>query len=189
MNNSSQQSLPNSAVEQALVAELSALEHMAFMYAGDPVDAEDLLQDTCLLALRFSDTFKEGSNLKAWLFRVMRNRHVSLLRRRRLERRVSETEEKHALKDWSIGEMGRRNMEFEGGMNTNMGLSDPIVRAMEGLRPEFRETVLMCDVEGLSYVEAARRSDRPVGTIMSRLHRGRRALRQKLGSRQQLEAA
>ncbi len=175
--------------EQAIVAEFSNLKKMACWYTGNPEEAEDLLQDTIVLALRFCHTYQEGTNIRAWLLRVMRNRHISMTRRRKLEQRALETEGRHALKDWSIGEMGQRSMAEDGGIRTDNGLSDTIVQAMDNLRPEFREAVWMCDIEGLSYAEAAHRTSRPVGTIMSRLHRGRRALRNKLGSRRALEAA
>jgi RNA polymerase sigma-70 factor (ECF subfamily) len=168
---------------------VDVLKRMALWYTGDSMDAEDLVQDTCVLALRFCETYEDGSNLRAWLLKIMRNRHVSIGRRRSLEKRVFETEERHALTEWSIGEMGRRSMERGGGVDVDEGLSDPVLRAMQDISPEFREAVWMCDVEGLSYAEAAGRASRPIGTIMSRLHRGRLALRRKLGSARELEAA
>jgi RNA polymerase sigma-70 factor (ECF subfamily) len=177
------------AIGEALAAEAPALERTAYFYTGNPMDAEDLLQDTYVLALRFYDTYRQGTNLRAWLTKVMRNRFISWSRRKKLEQRVLQTEGKHALSDWSIGEMGRRAMKREGGIEIGNGLSDTVAKAMDRLRPEFREVIWLCDVEGLSYAEAARSTSRPIGTIMSRLHRGRRALRKQLGSRQELEAA
>jgi len=174
---------------QALHDELPSLRRMARWFAGDHHRAEDLLQDTLVLALRFRDNFKEGTNLRAWLMRVMRNRHISLMRRKQLERRIMETEGGHALISWSIGAAGRRSMQHDGDVYQDAGLSDTVVGAMDELRPEFREVVWLCDVEGLSYADAARQIACPVGTVMSRLHRGRRALRRRLGSRQQVEAA
>jgi RNA polymerase sigma-70 factor (ECF subfamily) len=179
----------NKTIGQALAAEAPALKRAAYFYTGNPVDAEDLLQDTYVLALRFYDTYRQGTNLRAWLTKVMRNRYISWTRRRKLEQRVLETEGKHALSDWSIGEMGRKTMKRGGGIEIGNGLSDPVARAMDDLRPEFREVIWLCDVEGLSYAEAAQSTSRPIGTVMSRLHRGRRALREQLGSRRELEAA
>jgi RNA polymerase sigma-70 factor, ECF subfamily len=173
----------------ALRPHLPQLRRMARWYAGDPDEADDLVQDTLLLALRFIDTYEEGTNLRAWLLRVMRNRHISLARRRSLERRVLEQEGAHALTAWSVGDMGRRTMEAGGGVDKDLSLSDPVALAMDELRPEFKDAVWLCDVEDLSYAEAAQRLACPVGTIMSRLHRGRRALRRRLGSRRELEAA
>ena len=190
MTNNTIQNLSFSIKSTEIIsAEIPALERMALNYTGDPADAEDLLQDTLVLALRFWGSYQEGTNLKAWLLKVMRNRYISITRRRKLEKRVLETEERHALADWSIGELGRRNMDRGGGIDRDLGLSDAVVSAMDGLRPEFRQAVWLCDVEEHSYIEAAERASCPVGTIMSRLHRGRRALRKKLVSRQKLNAA
>lgn len=175
--------------EKAICDELHTLQRMAVWYTGNAAEAQDLVQDTLLLALRFQEGYKQGSNLRAWLLKVMRNRHISVTRRRRLEKRVMEHEAGHALCDWSLSETGRRSMEAGGGVDTDAGFSDPVVLAMDTIRPEFREAVLMCDVEELSYLEAAARASCPVGTVMSRLHRGRRALKDKLVSREQLDAA
>ncbi|MDD5308094.1 MAG: RNA polymerase sigma factor [Deltaproteobacteria bacterium] len=174
---------------ETLRPHLPQLRRMARWYAGDPDEADDLLQDTLLLALRFIDSYEEGTNLRAWLLRVMRNRHISLSRRRSLERRVLEREGAHALTAWSVGDMGRHAMEDGGGVDKDLSLSDPVALAMDELRPEFKDAVWLCDVEDLSYAEAAVRLACPMGTIMSRLHRGRRALRRRLGSRRELEAA
>jgi len=177
------------ALSRALEQEMNHLEKMANWYTGNPEDAKDLVQDTCVLALRFGDSFSEGSNFRGWLFRVMRNRYVSVVRRRQLEKRVLDAEERHCLKEWSIGEMGRNNMAPTGGVEQDDGFSDQIQNAMNSLRPEFREVIWLCDVEEKSYLEAAEIVQRPIGTIMSRLHRGRRILRKKIGSKNQLKAA
>ena len=175
--------------EAAICRELDNLQRMALWYTGDPTDAEDLMQDTVVLALRFQNSYRRGSNLRAWLLKVMRNRHISLTRRHNLERRVYESEGRHALKDWSLSETGLRSMGRGGGVDLDVGFCDPVAQAIDTLRPEFREAVWLCDIEDFTYSEAAERASCPVGTIMSRLHRGRRALRDKLGSRQALDAA
>ena len=169
--------------------ELPTLERMALWYTNDPDDASDLVQDTVVLAMRFQESYRNGSNLRAWLLKVMRNRYISLTRRHKLERRVYESEACHALTDWSLSEIGRRNRERSGGIEVGTGFSDSVSEALDALKPEFRAAVLMCDIEELTYIEAAKKVNCPVGTIMSRLHRGRRALRHMLGSRGQLDAA
>jgi RNA polymerase sigma-70 factor (ECF subfamily) len=179
----------DSFFESALEAELPTMGRLARWFAKDGDQAADLVQDTLLLALRFRDSFQPGTNMRAWLTRVMRNRHISVLRRRKLERRILETEGCHFLKDWSVGAMGLRSTEGEGDVDREPGLCDTVVRAIDGLRPEFREAVWLCDVEGLSYAEAARMVSCPVGTIMSRLHRGRRTLRASLVSRDSVDQA
>ncbi len=188
MNEHEHRATVSKTFEAAICKELENLRRMAIWYTGDSTEAEDLLQDTVVLALRFKDSYRHGSNLKAWLLKVMRNRHISLTRRHRLERRVYESESRHALKDWSLSETGRRSMGRSGGVEQDW-FCDPVADAIDGLKPEFREAVWLCDIEDYSYSEAAERVSCPVGTIMSRLHRGRRALRDKLGSRQALDAA
>jgi RNA polymerase sigma-70 factor (ECF subfamily) len=181
--------LRNSEIERALCHEIGTLERIALKFTADPIEAEDLVQDTLVLALRFIGSYQENTNLKAWLARVMRNRYISLMRRRGLERRIYETEGPHALSQRSVSSMGRRNMGCGGGVDIDDGFSDPVTHAMNDLKPPFREAVMLCDVEGLSYAEAASKASCPVGTIMSRLHRGRRTLRKRLGSIQELQAA
>ena len=184
-----QQQIDNKQFEKAVCDELHTLSRMAVWYTGNHTEAQDLVQDTLVLALRFQEGYKPGSNLRAWLLKVMRNRHISVTRRRKLERRVMDHEAGHALCDWSLSETGRRSMEAGGGVDLDNGFSDPVKSAMSSLRPEFRDAVLMCDVEEMSYLEAAERAACPVGTVMSRLHRGRRALKDKLISRAHLDAA
>lgn len=179
----------NTTFKAEICSEIDNLQRMALWYTGNPTDAEDLLQDTFVLALRFQESYRKGSNLRAWLLKVMRNRHISLARRHKLEWRVYESEAKHALRDWSLSETGRRSTSRTGGVDRDLGFCDPVAHAIDALRPEFREAVWLCDIQDYSYSEAAEQASCPVGTIMSRLHRGRRALRDKLGSRQALDAA
>lgn len=179
----------NSSFQEAICREMHTLERTAIWHTKNQADAQDLLQDTLILALRFQEGYKPGSNLRAWLLRVMRNRHISMTRRKRLEKRVLEHESTHALTDWSLSETGRRSMETHGGIDLDDGFSDPVVSAISSIRPEFRDIVMMCDVEEMSYIEASKLADCPVGTVMSRLHRGRRALKEKLVSRSNLNAA
>lgn len=175
--------------EAALGTHIPALRRLARWLTGDPHRADDLLQDTMVLALRFGDSFAEGTNMRAWLTRVMRNRHISGVRRRALEQQIMESEGTHAVAYWSVGAMGRRAAGGDGGVAPEDGFCDTVVSAMDALRPEFREVVWLCDVEGMSYADAASAVSCPVGTIMSRLHRGRRDLRRRLGSRRSVEAA
>jgi RNA polymerase sigma-70 factor (ECF subfamily) len=179
----------NLAIEQAICFEIGMLERMALKYTGDLHEAEDLVQDTLVLALRFIGSYQENTNLRAWLSRVMRNRYISIVRRRKVELRIHECEGAYALSERSISSMGRRNIQTEGGVENDNGFSDTVVSAMKDLHPVFREAVLLCDVQGLSYAEAAAKISCPAGTIMSRLHRGRRSLRKRLGSRRQVQAA
>ena len=165
------------------------LMKLAVTLTHDFAAAEDLMQDTMLLALKFKDSYQEGTNIRAWLSRIMKNRYISIVRRRRLEEKTMEEEGRYSLRTWSIGEMGLRTTHREGNVYTDDGFGDTVTAAMDELNPEYRQVVMLCDVDGLSYAEAAGTLTCPVGTIMSRLHRGRRALRKRLGSRSELEQA
>ena len=131
----------DSFFESALTEEFPTMGRLARWFAKDGDQAADLVQDTLLLALRFRDSFQPGTNMRAWLTRVMRNRHISVQRRRRLERRVLDAEGCHFLKDWSVGAMGRRSTEHGGDVDRDPGLCDTVLGAIDGLRPEFREAV------------------------------------------------
>ncbi|MBN2719305.1 MAG: RNA polymerase sigma factor [Deltaproteobacteria bacterium] len=162
---------------------------LAVSLTHDVSRAEDLLQDTMLLALKFRTSYQEGTNIRAWLARIMKNRYISIVRRIRLEEKTMEEEGSYALRTWSIGEMGRRTTHQDGNVYNDDGFGDTVTAAMDELKPEYRQVVMLCDVNGLSYAEAAGELTCPVGTVMSRLHRGRNALRTRLGSRSELEQA
>lgn len=162
---------------------------LAVSLTRDISRAEDLLQDTMLLALKFRDSYQSGTNIRAWLSRIMKNRYISIVRRIRLEEKTMEEEGSFTLRTWSIGEMGLRTTHADGNVHTDTEFGDTVSAAMNELRPEYRQVVMLCDVDGLSYAEAAGTLTCPVGTVMSRLHRGRQALRTRLVSRTQLEQA
>jgi len=156
-----------------------AMAHAPSLYAAamrmtrNRADAEDLLQETMLRADRSRDTFEHGTNLRAWLFRILTNTFISRYRAR--QRRPRETE----LPDVEDLALYRRI----GGLTTSAEdqLLDvfpaiEVRRALEDLPEVFLMPVLLCDVEGFSYREIADILEVPIGTVMSRLHRGRRAL-------------
>ena len=162
---------------------------LAVALTHDISRAEDLLQDTMLLALKFRSSYQEGTNIRAWLSRIMKNRYISIVRRLKLEEKTMEEEGSYALRTWSIGEMGLRTTHRDGNVYSDEGFGDTVTHAMDELKPEYREVVMLCDVDGMSYAEAAGELTCPLGTVMSRLHRGRNALRTRLGSRADLEQA
>ncbi|MBN2343340.1 MAG: sigma-70 family RNA polymerase sigma factor [Deltaproteobacteria bacterium] len=183
------QTNPSNDFEQQLEAQHTNLLKLAVSLTHDASRAEDLLQDTMLLALKFRANYQDGTNIRAWLSRIMKNRYISIVRRLRLEEKTMEEEGRYALRNWSLGEMGLRTTHRDGNVYTDEGFGDTVAAAISELKPEYRQVVILCDVDGMSYAEAAGELTCPVGTIMSRLHRGRRALRTRLVSRRQLEAA
>jgi RNA polymerase sigma-70 factor (ECF subfamily) len=142
-------------------------------------DAEDLVQETYLRAYRSFDTFEEGTNLRAWLYRILTNAFINLYRKRQREPQTVSDEE---VPDWYLYEkLAERGAESSAEARVLESLPDEDVRsAVNSLPQQFRLAVLLADVEGFSYKEIAEILDVPMGTVMSRLHRGRRALEKRL---------
>lgn len=143
-------------------------------------EAEDLVQETYLRAYRSYGSFSSGTNLRAWLFRILTNAHIN--RYRAKKRRPEET----ALDDMGDPLLHRRSSDDEQwGKSAEDELLESlsesaVLSAVESLAPAYRRTVLLADVAGYSYKEIADQLDIPIGTVMSRLHRGRRILRRSL---------
>ena len=173
--------------DRAAFAEL-AMEHMPALYTAalrmtrNPSDAEDLVQDTFLKAYRAFDRFEEGTNLKAWLYKILTNTFINNYRaaKRRPEKADVEDIEDlylfHRLDSLATAGTGRSAEEELFDRITD----DDVKQAIESLPEAFRIAVLLADVEGFSYKEIADITDVPIGTVMSRIHRGRRALQKAL---------
>ena len=147
-----------------------------------PADAEDLVQETFLKAYRAYHTFTEGTNLKAWLYRILTNSYIT--RYRKLSRRpkevdLGEVEDLYLYR--KVSTSGTREASRSAEEEVLSGFVDSDVKqAIEALPENFRLPVLLADVEGFSYKEISDIMDVPIGTVMSRLHRGRKALQKAL---------
>jgi RNA polymerase sigma-70 factor, ECF subfamily len=173
--------------DQARFAEL-AMELMPSLYSAalrmtrNPADAEDLVQETYLRAYRGFGGFEEGTNLKAWLYRILTNTFINSYRakkRRPIESDIEDVEDLYLYRRLGglEGAMAGRSAEDE---LLDRFTDTEVKEALESLPESFRLAVLLADVEGFAYKEIAEILEIPIGTVMSRLHRGRKALQKAL---------
>jgi RNA polymerase sigma-70 factor (ECF subfamily) len=166
--------------EREALAHLGTLMAVSSRLTRSSVEAEDLVQDTLLKALRARDHFLPGSNMRAWLLRILTNTFINRYRRGGLERSVLDGPDADPLADGWVGAATMEAMrDPESGALRSL-LEKEIVTALDELPEEFRLAVVLSDVEELSYREIADIMGCPIGTVMSRLHRGRRLLKRRL---------
>ena len=160
---------------------LDSLYGAALRMTRNPADAEDLVQEAMLRAYRAFDTFEPGTNLKAWLFRILTNAYINQYRKRQREPRKVSADE---IEDFDLyQELRRSDPEFASTPEKvvlDSLVDTDILQAIEDLPDQFRLAVVLADVEGFSYAEMAEIMEVPMGTVMSRLHRGRKALQKRL---------
>jgi RNA polymerase sigma-70 factor (ECF subfamily) len=165
--------------EREVLPMLPNLYGAALRLARNPQDAEDLVQETCLRAYRGFAGFEQGTNLRAWMYRILTNTFINAYRKKQREPLTVQGED---VGDWYLYEkLGETGVEASAETTVLENIPDEDVRlALEALPEGFRMAVLLADVEGFSYKEIAGILDIPIGTVMSRLHRGRRALEKAL---------
>ena len=174
--------------DQAQFAEL-AMPYMSALYSAalrmtrNPADAEDLVQETYLRAYRGFGGFREGTNLKAWLYKILTNTFINTYRAKK--RRPDEVDLDDSNEDFflfrRLGGLEAADANRTPETEVLDSIPDEVVKeALEALPEQFRMAVLLADVEGFSYKEIAEIMDVPIGTVMSRLHRGRKALQKSL---------
>ena len=161
---------------QALV-HTDSLYGAAYRLTRNARDAEDLVQDSLLRAYRFWDSFEQDSNCKAWLLRIVTNTFINEYQRRKRSRQVLDaaTAEQDATDGVLIHADANDRQSPERAL-LDRSVSDDVQRALDALPEDFRTAVVLCDVQGLSYKEIAEIMQTPVGTVMSRLFRGRKLL-------------
>lgn len=164
--------------QSEFLPELRALYNFGYRLTLDEDDARDLVQETYLKAFRFIDSFRKGTNAKAWLFRILKNGFINEYRKKKKE---------PAKVDYQEVENIYNAEEPVGTMNAELRvealqdeLGDEISGALNTLDTDFKTVILLCDVEGFKYEEIAEILDIPIGTVRSRLHRARQILKEKL---------
>jgi RNA polymerase sigma-70 factor (ECF subfamily) len=160
---------------------MDQLYSTALRMTRNPADAEDLVQETFLKAYRAYERFEAGTNLRAWLFRILTNTYINSYRKK--QRRPDETEldevEELFLFRRLAGREGDLGRSAEDELFSHI-TSDVVKEAIEELPEQYRMAVLLADVEGFAYKEIAAMLDVPIGTVMSRIHRGRKKLEKRL---------
>jgi RNA polymerase sigma-70 factor (ECF subfamily) len=164
--------------EREAVPHTDVLYNFALRMTNNAADAEDLLQETFLKAYRFWDSYEQGTNIRAWLFRILKNSYIN---RYRKESREPETVDYDEGKSY-YATLRTTTADAADLQEATFGslLDDDVAGAITKLPDEFRTVLILCDIEGLTYEEAAQFVDIPLGTVRSRLHRARKVLRMRL---------
>ncbi len=159
---------------------VDSMYNFAYRLTFDEDDAKDLVQDTYMKAYRFINSFQEGTNAKAWLYRILKNSFINDYRKKSKQPAkvdYQEVEQFYNSEDTPSSATVDLRME-----TTKDMIGDEISNALNSLAVDFRTVVILCDLEGFTYEEMAKILDIPIGTVRSRLHRARNLLREKLGT-------
>jgi RNA polymerase sigma-70 factor (ECF subfamily) len=164
--------------DEEIIPHMDALYNFALRLTTDPNDAEDLVQDTIVKAYRFFSSYEKGTNAKAWMFRILKNSFINNYRKSSKKPSQVDYDEVSSYYE-SIRAERTETSDLENLMFREM-MDDDLSMALKRLPEDFRTVVLLCDVDGYTYEEIANMLDVPIGTIRSRLHRGRNLLKTEL---------
>jgi len=168
--------------EREFMPHLEALYNFAFKLTFNEDDAKDLLQDTSMKAYRFIHSFAQGTNAKAWLFRIMKNSFINDYRKKSKAPGMVDYQEVEAYYDSGKGTSPRDITVDLRAETVRDKLGDEVTLALNSLTVDFRTVIILCDLEGFKYDEMAKILDIPIGTVRSRLHRARNMLKAKLAA-------
>ncbi len=166
------------AFNQEMLPHLDALYNFALRLTYDSTDAEDLVQESLVKAYRFFHSYEKGTNAKAWLFRILRNSFINNYRKQSRQPQQIDYDEVSSFYETIRSEQSE-STDMESKMYDEM-MDDELSNALDQLPEDFRTVVMLCDVEDFTYEEIANMLDVPIGTIRSRLHRGRNLLRHQI---------
>lgn len=166
--------------EQTTICYLDELYGTALRLTRNDRDAEDLVQDTYLRAFRAFHQFQPGTNCRAWLFKILTNTFINRYRRKVKEREILERQENGSLQNTLICRDSLERYSNPERRTVFSSLSDDVKAALAEVPVDFRQAVILSDLKGMSYKEIADQMGTPIGTVMSRLYRGRRLLRTSL---------
>lgn len=164
--------------DEEIIPHMDALYNFALRLTTDPNDAEDLVQDTIVKAYRFFSSYEKGTNAKAWMFRILKNSFINNYRKNSKKPSQVDYDEVSSYYE-SVRAERTETSDLENLMFREM-MDDDLSEALTHLPEDFRTVVLLCDVDGYTYEEIANMLDVPIGTIRSRLHRGRNLLKTEL---------
>ncbi len=174
--------VPSEDFEAGVLAQLDSLYRTALRLTNNPQEAEDLVQETMLKAFRFSNTYQRGTNLRAWLFRILNTSAINRYRKQATHPTTTTLPEGedfylyNRIKDLSGQELSLGAEEEV----LSKYLDEDVYNALNNLPPNFRMAIILADIEGLSYKEIAEALQIPIGTVMSRISRARRQLQHSL---------
>lgn len=160
------------AFESTVLAHADSLFGAALRLTRSRAEAEDLVQETFVRAYRFWASFRPGSSARAWVFTILRNTFITRYHRQGRERALAEGLEH----EFAIGDAPSAAPPSPEAAASQLHLREEIDAALQRLPPDYRMAVVLADIEGLSYKEIAEAMECPIGTVMSRIHRGRRQL-------------
>jgi len=164
--------------EREALPHMEELERFAFQLCRDAHRSKDLVQETMLKAFKHFDTFRQGSNCRAWLFQICKNSHINAYRRRQREPMLMDFEDEslQAGSGNSLQDLRSTRVILADNSDTEAherGMGDEVITALQSLPPVFQTAVILSDIEGHPYDEIAEFMRVPVGTVRSRIHRGR----------------
>ncbi len=167
--------------DKEFMPQIDSMYNFAYRLTNDEDDANDLLQDTYMKAFRFINSFQQGTNAKAWLFRILKNSFINDYRKKSKEPSKVDYQEVETVYN------STEDAEYESTTDLRIEavqdlIGDEVATALNSLPVDFRTVIILCDIEGFTYEEMAKILDIPIGTVRSRLHRARNLLKEKLRS-------